>query len=63
MGIWFLNILKNIGLTFVVPLIGPISLIIAGWLVEKHYTSRIATFTNSMALVEVYKNLNNVPKY
>ena len=60
MEIYFLNILVKIGLNFVVPLIGPISLIIAGWLVEKHYTPRIAVFTNSMALVEVYKNLSNV---
>ena len=62
MELWFLSILQKIGLNLIVPLIGPISLMIAGWLVEKHYTSRIAVFTNSMALVEVYKNLNNVPE-
>ena len=62
MELWFLNIFQKIGLTMVVPLIGPISLMVAGLLVEKHYTSRIAVFTNSMALVEVYKNLNNVPE-
>ena len=62
MELWFLNLLRKIGLTLIVPLIGPISLMVAGWLVEKHYTSRFAVFTNSMALVEVYRNLNNVPE-
>ena len=51
MELWFLNLLRKIGLTLIVPLIGPISLMVAGWLVEKHYTSRIAVFTNSMALL------------
>lgn len=62
MELWFLELLEIIELTYIIPLIGPISLIISGWLVEKYYTPRIAVFTNSMALVEVYKNLNNVPE-
>jgi len=62
MELWFLGLLQKIGLTLLVPLIGPLSLMVAGWLVEKHYTPRIAVFTNSMAIVEVYKNLNNVPE-
>src|SRR3989344_86170 len=62
MELWFLNLLQRIGLTSIVSLIGPISLMVAGWLEKKHYTPRIAVFTNSMALVEVYRNFNNVPE-
>jgi len=42
-------------------LLGPISLIVIGFLVEKYYTGRITLFANAMALISFFWSIQNVP--
>lgn len=42
-------------------LIGPASLILIGFIVETRYTSRVALFSNAMALVAFFHPFNSLP--
>lgn len=47
-------------LDFIFSNLSIISLIIVGVVVEKHYVSRITTFTNSVALLDFFFKMENV---
>lgn len=56
----------NIWLVQYVPenlllLLGPISLMVIGYLVEKYYTGRITLFANAVALVTYFYRFQNLP--
>ncbi len=55
--IWLIDLLP----ASMVSLLGPISLIIVGLLVEKYYTGRITLFTNAIALVLFFQNVTTIP--
>ena len=54
-SLWIANILP----AYIISKLGPLSMIIAGLLVEKHYVGRISVFLNTFAInIYAYSKLN-----
>lgn len=57
MNIWIIQLLPK----ELIILLGPTSLMIIGFLVEKHYTGRITMFANAIALVSFFAQVTTIP--
>ncbi|MFC1697106.1 hypothetical protein ACFL1H_02135 [Nanoarchaeota archaeon] len=57
MAIWLVQILPK----QIILLLGPISLILVGYIAEKYYIGRITLFANAMALITFFAFIEIIP--